>query len=134
MGKDYNYKNYFSISDAMYVSNTIMPGDKFTLLDYNLLCLIKSFADAKQNFYMTNDQLAKLFLSSERTIRYSISRLCNSKLISKENIDNNRLKGRYLIYQEKNVKAFIQRMQFESPGRFCHESAATVADNKNKSL
>ena len=105
MKNDYNYKNYFSISDAMYTNNTVMFGTKFTLLDYNLLCLVKSFYDAGKKFYMTNEQLAKTFLSSERTIRYFISR---------EYIDNNRLKGRYLIYQPNNVHEFVKRMQAES--------------------
>lgn len=114
MKNDYNYKNYFSISDAMYTNNTVMFGTKFTLLDYNLLCLVKSFHDAGKKFYMTNEQLAKTFLSSERTIRYSIERLCENKFISKEYIDNNRLKGRYLIYQQNNVQEFIKRMQAES--------------------
>ena len=113
MKKDFNYKNYSSISDAMYINNTIMANGKFTLLDYNLLCLAKSFHDSGQKFYMTNDQLAKIFLSSERTIRYSIERLCENKFITKEYIDNNRLNGRYLIYQPNNVKAFIKHMRNE---------------------
>ena len=134
MKNDYNYKNYFSISDAMYTNNTVMLGTKFTLLDYNLLCLIKSFYDANKKFYMTNDQIAKHFLSSERTVRYSVERLCKNNFISKENIDNNRLKGRYLIYQEKNVQEFVKRMQSESPGRICHDFPAEFADNKNNIL
>ena len=116
MSKDYHYKNYFSISDAMHTSNTIMPGPKFTLLDYNLLCLAKSFYDSGKRLYMSNDQLAKALFSSERSIRYSIDRLCAQKLLSKEFIDNNRLKGRYLIYQNNNVKQFISQMHLASGG------------------
>ena len=111
MAKDYNYKNYFNLSEAMHIYNTIMPNPKFTLLDYNLLCLIRSFADNNQQFYMTNDQLAKLFLSCEKTVRSSIKRLCDAQLISKANIDGNRLKGRYLIYNPDKVAVFISEMQ-----------------------
>ena len=110
MSKDYNYKNYFNISEAMKIHNTIMPGPKFTLLDYNILCLARSFFEASQNFYMTNEQLAELFFSCEKTVRSSISRLCAAGLITKELIDNNRLKGRYLIYQSTNVQRFITEM------------------------
>lgn len=112
MSKDYNYKNYFSISEAMKIYNTIMPGPKFTLLDYNLLCLVKSFNDSGNAFYMTNEQLAALFFSCEKTVRSSISRLCAAGLIKKELIDNNRLKGRYLIYQPEAMQKFISEMKF----------------------
>ena len=111
MPKDYNYKNYFSISEAMKIHNTIMPGPKFTLLDYNILCLTRSFFEASQSFYMTNEQLAELFFSCEKTVRSSISRLCATGLLKKELIDNNRLKGRYLIYQPINVQRFITEMR-----------------------
>lgn len=111
MGKDFHYKNYFSINNAMHISNNIMTTEKFTLLDYNLLCLVKSFYDSKQKFYMTNEQLAKTFFASERTIRYSIDRLCKYKLLHKEFIDNNRLKGRLLIYQADEVERFVASMQ-----------------------
>lgn len=111
MGKDFHYKNYSSINDAMYISNTIMTTDKFTLLDYNLLCLVRSFYDSNKKFYMTNEQLSKIFFASERTVRYSIERLCKHEFLSKEFIENNRLKGRYLIYQKDNVERFIESMK-----------------------
>lgn len=111
MSKDYNYKNYFSISEAMKIHNTIMPEPKFTLLDYNLLCLVKSFYEAGQFFYMSNDQLAALFFSCEKTVRSSINRLCAAGFLKKDLIDNNRLKGRYLIYQDNKVERFISEMQ-----------------------
>lgn len=111
MVKDYNFKNYFSISEAMTISNAIMPGPKFTLLDYNLICLAKSFHEAGKQFYMTNDQLASLLFSCEKTIRSSINRLCAAGLLKKEFIDNNRLKGRYLIYQSDRINSFISEMK-----------------------
>lgn len=111
MAKDYNYKNYFRISEAMRIHNTIMPGPKFTLLDFNILCLIKSFHVSGKKFYITNDQLAKQFLSSEKTIRTSIDRLCAAQLIKKELIDGNRHKGRYLTYQKDKVDTFVNEMR-----------------------
>lgn len=60
---------------------------------------------------MTNEQLADLFFSCEKTVRSSISRLCAAGLLKKELIDNNRLKGRYLIYQSINVQRFITEMR-----------------------
>ena len=116
MSKDYNYKNYFSISEAMKIHNAIMPGPKFTLLDYNILCLARSFFDAGKQFYMSNDQLAQLFFSCEKTVRSSISRLCSAGLLDKKLIENNRLKGRYLIYRPENVQRFITDMRIAAGG------------------
>lgn len=112
MSKNYNYQNHFNISEAMQTHNTIMPGQKFTLLDYNLLCLVKSFYASGNDFYMSNDQLASLFFSCEKTVRTSINRLCSFGFLEKQNIDNNRLKGRYLIYKHENVERFINEMSF----------------------
>lgn len=79
MEKDYSYINYLNISEAMSKSNI-----KFTLLDFNILCLVESFNKSGQNFYMTNDQLAKIMLSCERTIRTSINHLCAAGLLKKQ--------------------------------------------------
>ena len=113
MSKDYNYKNYYSISEAMKIHNNIMPGPKFTLLDYNILCLVRSFYESNQKFYMSNEQLAELFFSCEKTVRSSIKRLEDSWFITKELIDGNRRKGRYLYYQKDVVEKFITDMQLE---------------------
>ena len=95
----------------MQTHNSIMPGAKFTLLDYNLLCLVKSFNETGNSFYMSNDQLASELFSCEKTVRSSIKRLCEHQLLKKEYIEGNRLKGRYLIYQEEAVNKFIAAMQ-----------------------
>ena len=111
MAKEYNYKNHSKISEAMRIHNTIMPGEKFTLLDFNLLCLIKSFHVSGSKFYITNDQLANQLLSSEKSIRRSIDRLCAAELIRKELINGKRNNGRYLIYQPDKVNTFISEMR-----------------------
>ena len=117
MGKNYNYQNHSQIGQAMQTHNSIMPGPKFTLLDYNLLCLVKSFNETGNCFYMSNDQLANELFSCEKTIRSSVKRLCEHKLLKKEYIENNRLKGRYLIYQEDNVQRFISEMSLAAASR-----------------
>lgn len=111
MSKNYNYQNHSYISQAMQIHNSIMPGPKFTLLDYNLLCIVKSFNETGNCFYMSNEQLAKELFSCEKTVRSSIKRLCEHKLLKKEYIENNRLKGRYLTYQEEAVNKFVSDMK-----------------------
>lgn len=113
MFKDFHYKNYYSLNEAFQIYNNIMPGEKFTLIDYNILSLARSFHDSGQKFYMTNDQLAAMFYACEKTIRSSINRLCKFGLLEKQNIDNNRLKGRYLVYHQEQVQAFVDRMRSE---------------------
>ena len=114
MGKNYNYQNHSYIAQAMQTHNSIMPGPKFTLLDYNILCLVKSFNETGNCFYMSNEQLAKEFFSCEKTVRSSIKRLCEHGLLKKEYIENNRLKGRYLTYQEDAVQRFVSEMECAS--------------------
>ena len=98
----------------MQTHNLIMPGSKFTLLDYNIICLVKSFNETGNCFYMSNEQLAQEFFSCEKTVRSSIKRLCEHNLLRKEYIDNNRLKGRYLIYQDDQVQRFVSDMDIAS--------------------
>lgn len=114
MAKDFHYKNYYSLNEAFQIYNNIMPGEKFTLIDYNILSLARSFSDSGQNFYMSNEQLAAMFYACEKTIRSSINRLCKFEFLTKQNIDNNRLKGRYLIYNSAKVQAFIFQMRNEA--------------------
>lgn len=111
MGKAYNYQNHSYISEAMQIHNAIMLGPKFTLMDYNILCLVKSFNETGSCFYMSNEQLAKELFSCEKTVRSSIKRLCEYNLLKKEYVENNRLKGRYLTYQEEHVNKFVSDMQ-----------------------
>ena len=109
MPKDFYYKNYSSINTAMQTHNSIMPGETFTLIDYNLLCLAKSFYDSNQQLYMTNEQLAAQFFACEKTIRNSINRLCRFGFLKKEKI----FKNRYLVYQPQTVEKFILDMKSE---------------------
>lgn len=111
MIKEYYYKNFPYIAEAMKIYNTTMPGPNFTLLDFNILCLIKSFHISGKKFYITNDQLAAQLLSSEKSVRRSIDRLCEAQLIRKELINGKRNNGRYLIYQPDKINAFISEMQ-----------------------
>lgn len=110
MAKDYNYKNHFNISEAMNIHNTTVPGTKFTLLDFNILCLVKSFYKSGRQCYISNKQLAEQLLSHESTIRRSIDRLCDAQFLKKEYIGGNRNNGRYLIYQKDKVDTFIAEM------------------------
>lgn len=111
--KDYNYKNYFRIAEAMRIYNSTAPEQKFTIIDFNILCMVRSFYINGQDFYMTNDQLARSLLSCKKTIKNSINRLCTQGLLKKELIGTNRKEGRYLIYQHEEVENFIARMQFQ---------------------
>ena len=52
MYKDFYYKNYASLNEAMRIHNKIMPGEKFNYIDYGLLSLIRSFYDSKKDFYI----------------------------------------------------------------------------------
>ena len=108
MAAEYSYKNFFNISEAMRIYNRLMPGPKFTLTDFNILCLVRSFNSSGSQFYMSNDQLADILLATEKTIRTSINRLCDAGLIKKELISS---KGRYLTYQSDNVNTFIKEMK-----------------------
>lgn len=113
MTKDFHYKNYYSLNEAFQIYNNIMPGERFTLIDYNILSLVRSFHDSNRDFYMNNEQLASMFYACEKTIRSSINRLCKFEFLTKQNIDNNRLKGRYLIYNAAKVQTFIDKMHSE---------------------
>lgn len=110
MAKDFYYKNYSSINTAMRIHNNIMPGETFTLIDYNLLCFAKSFYDSGQQLYMTNEQLATQLFACEKTIRNSINRLCRFGFLKKEKI----FKNRCLVYQPQTVEKFILDMKNES--------------------
>lgn len=113
MFKTYSYKNYFYIADAMRIYNSTKPDQKFTLTDFNILCMVRSLNDSGRDFYMLNDQIAKSLLVSEKTVRTSINRLCEHGLLKKEPFMHaQHRKGRYLIYQYEEVEKFVNRMRF----------------------
>lgn len=78
-----------------------------TLLDGALLCLVKSFQDKGQKFYISNKELAKLFASNESTIQRSLNRLLKMKLLSAEKIYHGQTPRRYLTYNEWALQDFM---------------------------
>lgn len=110
MGKNFHYKVYTDILSAARIHNRIMPGDKMSLLDCNMLCLVRSFHDSKKQCYMTNEQLANTFLACERTIKSSLNRLYWQGLISHQEIIINGVKKRIIKYEPEKVAEFIQEM------------------------
>ena len=110
MKQTYNYRSYPYIAQAMKVHNETRSGPRFTLLDFNILCLVKSFHDARMPFFMSNDQLANQLISCEKTIRTSINRLCKAEFLKKES----KPRGRCLTYQAEKVTAFVEEMTNEN--------------------
>ncbi len=101
----FHFKIYSNLLTAAHINNTTMTDEKLTLLDCNILCLIKSFHDSGRPFYMTNEQLAKTFLTSERTVKTSLNRLYWRNFISSTGT-----KKRIIKYNSDQVEAFIQKM------------------------
>lgn len=106
MMKDFHYKVYSSLLAAAHINNTTMMDDKLSLLDCNILCLVRSFYDSGKECYMTNEQLAQTFLSCERTVKSSLKRLYWRGFI----VHKMEAKKRILVYQPKEVERFIQKM------------------------
>lgn len=113
MNKNYYYKNYPEIAQAMKTHNTIMPGPNFTLTDFNILCIVKSFNDAGQKCFMTNEQFANQLLATDRTVQSSIKRLCASELLEKKYIKNNIFNGKCLVYNSQKLNEFVTNMNKE---------------------
>lgn len=107
MPLNYTFLIHSEIMYAIDRHNSIMPGEKLTLLDGALLCLIKSFQDRKQKFYMSNKELSKLFAANESTIQRSTKRLCALQLISSEKIYFGQLPRRYLTYNPEKLQEFL---------------------------
>lgn len=108
MKQNYSYRNYPYIGKAMKAHNNITTGTKFTLMDFNILCFVKSFHDAGQKFYINNEQLANSLVSCEKTVRNSINRLCKFGFLEKKQMNNSTFHGRYLIYNDQAVNKFIE--------------------------
>lgn len=104
-----NYRNYPIIAEAMKAHNNTMPGVKFNLIDYNILCLVKSYNDAGNTFYMSNEKLGDQLISCEKTVRVSIKRLCDAGLITKHKKPGSRI----LILNESNLEEFLADMESE---------------------
>lgn len=105
--KIYSFLIQSDIMHAITKHNDIMPGERMTLLDGAILCLVKSFQDKGQKFYMSNKEIGKLCASNESTIQRSINRLLSMKLIHAEKIYCGQQPRRYLTYNEWTLQEFI---------------------------
>lgn len=97
-------------SDIMYAidrHNSIMCGERLTFLDAGILCLVKSFAEQNKPFYMSNQEMKRLFASDPGTIQRSIDRLVRNGFLAKEKEYTNMRQRRYLIYQRDAVNQLI---------------------------
>lgn len=105
----YSFLLHSDILHAINRYNSIMCEERFTLLDANILCLIKSFHESNQKFYMSNQELKQVFISDPGTIQRSIDRLIRKGLIKKEIEYIDMRKRRYLSYQSDAVSKLIQQ-------------------------
>lgn len=103
----YSFLIQSDIMHAITQHNNIMPGERMTLLDGILLCLIKSFQDKNQKFYMSNKEIGKLCASNESTVQRSINKLVSMGLIHSEKIYCGQQPRRYLTYNEWTLQEFI---------------------------
>lgn len=110
MSREFNFKMYSNLLAASHINNTIMTDPKVSMLDCNILCLVRSFYDSGRQCYMTNEQLAKTFLSCEKTIKTSLNRLYWRGFIKRDEIVVNNTKKRVLLYQPEIVDKFVQNM------------------------
>lgn len=107
--KDFHYKVYSSLLNAAHINNTTRTDSKLSVLDCNILCLVRSFYEAKKPCYMTNEQLAKTFLVTEKTIKTSLT-----KLYWRGFLTTNGTKMRVLTYQPDKVNEFINKMLYNT--------------------
>ena len=84
-----------------------MPGDKLTFLDGALICFIKSFQDRDQQFYISNKELARIFIANESTIQRSINKLTALGLLKTEKIYAGQQPRRYLTYDKDKLQELI---------------------------
>ena len=87
--------------------NNIMPGERMTLLDGVILCLVKSFQDKNQKFYMSNKEIGKLCASNESTIQRSVNKLLAMNLLHSEKIYFGQQPRRYLTYDTWVLEEFL---------------------------
>ena len=112
MGKGHNYEMYnftlhINIMYAITNHNNLIPGDKLTLLDGSLICFIKSFQDNGQKFFISNKELARIFIANESTIQRSINKLTQMGLLKSEKIYSGQLPRRYLTYSETKLQELL---------------------------
>ena len=107
MAKNYNFSIYTDILYALDYSNKTMPNSHFNILDASILCLIKSFNDKKQQFYMSNKELSTIFLSDPTTIQRSLKRLTSSGLVTSRKEHNGKTPRRYLSYNKEVIDSLV---------------------------
>ena len=107
MPSKYNFSIQSDIMHAINKHNNIMPGERMTFLDGAILCLVKSFQDKGQKFYMSNKEIGKLCVSNESTIQRSINRLTSMKLLGSERIYCGQQPRRYLTYDPTALQNFM---------------------------
>ena len=107
--KNYNYTIYTEITRAFSKYNRLVADHKtrLTILDANILSLLKSFARAKAQFYMSNKELGEIMISDPTTIQRSINRLIAVGLVKKETMYMGQKPQRILTYQEQAIKNII---------------------------
>ena len=105
--KTYSFLIQSDIMHAITKHNEIMPGKRMTLLDGTILCLVKSFQDKGQKFYMSNKEIGKLCASNESTVQRSINKLLSLDLLCAEKIYCGQQPRRYLTYNSWTLQDFI---------------------------
>ena len=103
----YNFTMFSNILYAINTYNNLIPGDKLTVYDGILICLIKSFQDSGKQFFMSNKELSKLLLSNESTIQRSINRLTKIGLLHSEKQYFGQLPRRYLTYDKNKLQELL---------------------------
>lgn len=107
MPSKYNFSIQSDIMYAINKYNNIVPGERIAFLDGAILCLVKSFQDKNQKFYMSNKEIGKLCVSNESTIQRSINRLTSIKLLNSEKIYCGQQPRRYLTYDAVALQNFM---------------------------
>lgn len=107
----YNFTLHLNIMYAINKYNNLIPGDKLTFLDGTLICFIKSFQDNDQKFYVSNKELAKIFVANESTIQRSINKLTKMGLLHSEKSYVGQLPRRYLTYDPSKLQELLNLAQ-----------------------
>jgi len=103
----YNFTLHIDIMYAINNHNNLIPGEKLTFLDGALICLIRSFQDHNQQFFISNKELARIFIANESTIQRSINKLTKMGLLRSEKIYSGQLPRRYLTYDKSKLDELL---------------------------
>ena len=103
----YNFSLHLNIMYAINNHNNLIPGDKLTFMDGALICFIKSFQDNNQKFFISNKELARIFIANESTIQRSINKLTKIGLLNSEKVYIGQLPRRYLTYNKAKLDELL---------------------------